>query len=98
MERSPNMRQLFQLDVTNSTSDVRELEMIVDRLLNNHPYTIQFWKDVNLYSLNVAYEYMEDFLESADSPKVRLANFAEFVTKCISMDENYSTKMASVKK
>jgi hypothetical protein len=56
------LRELVKFDLAHGSSLVRWVEMTVDRLLKpgGEGYSIQFWKDAELYGLDEAVLYLRN--------------------------------------
>lgn len=54
------LRKLQELDKKRGSSNVRLIEMIVDKITNNDGYSMQFWKDVEICGLREAIMYLHN--------------------------------------
>lgn len=59
MTKRITLQMLKNWDNQHDSSIVRELEMSVDAVLIDSTYSIQFWKDVELYGIREALQYLQ---------------------------------------
>jgi hypothetical protein len=53
------LRDMRQHDLAHGECLVRELEMTVDGELREAAYSVQFWRDMELYGIDEAMDYLE---------------------------------------
>lgn len=53
-------RELRKIDLSQGKSLVRELEMSVDCAVNDSMYSLQFWRDCELYGIDEAILYVKN--------------------------------------
>lgn len=68
-----NLNKLKKYDSDNFTSIVREIEMTLDILTSDTSVIMQFWTDVELYSVTEALQYAEQYLSISDHEQLTKA-------------------------
>jgi len=67
MAKRVTLKIMRAYDASHDSSLVRELEMAVDALTKSDGYSVQFWRDVELYGLREALIYLKEHVGFTDA-------------------------------
>lgn len=59
-KRIITLQRLQKLDEKRQSSNVRLIEMVVDKITNHDGYSMQFWRDVEICGLREAIMYLHN--------------------------------------